>query len=66
MPMRIAHFALTVRDYDEAIAFYVGKLGFALLEDTDLGGEKRWVRVQPPGSAGCALLLARATTPDRS
>ena len=49
-----------VRDYDEAIAFFTGALGFALLEDTPLGGLKRWVRVAPPGG-GCALLLARAT-----
>ena len=46
---RIAQLALTVPDYDEAIAFYVDTLGFELLEDTDLGGGKRWVRVCPPG-----------------
>jgi catechol 2,3-dioxygenase-like lactoylglutathione lyase family enzyme len=56
----IAHIAIVVRDYDEAIAFYVGKLGFELVEDTPLGGEKRWVTVQPPGPAGTAVLLARA------
>lgn len=44
---RIADIALVVREYDEAIAFYVGVLGFSLLEDTDLGGGKRWVRVAP-------------------
>ena len=49
-----------VRDYDEAIAFFTGALGFALLEDTPLGGLKRWVRVAP-SCGGCALLLARAT-----
>ncbi|MBU1175193.1 MAG: VOC family protein [Alphaproteobacteria bacterium] len=51
---------LVVPDYDAAIAFYVDKLGFALLEDTELGNGKRWVRVAPPGSQ-TALLLARAT-----
>jgi catechol 2,3-dioxygenase-like lactoylglutathione lyase family enzyme len=51
--------AVLVGDYDEAIAFYVGKLGFALREDTPLTAEKRWVVVGPAdGSAG--LLLARA------
>ncbi|HEY0502594.1 MAG TPA: VOC family protein [Lysobacter sp.] len=55
----IAHVALVVRDYDEAIAFYRDALGFELLEDTDLGGGKRWVRVAPRG-AQSALLLARA------
>ncbi|WP_394822181.1 VOC family protein [Pendulispora albinea] len=59
MVQRLAHFAITVRDYDEALAFYVGKLGFEKLEDTDLGGGKRWVRVRPKGS-DAAILLARA------
>jgi len=57
----IAAFSLLVRDYDEAIAFYVGKLGFDLSEDTDMGGGKRWVRVTPHGGE-TSLLLARATT----
>lgn len=66
MPQRIALITLTVRDYDEAIAFYVGILGFTLLEDTDRGGGKRWVRVAPPGgSPGAAILLARAVTPEQ-
>lgn len=54
---------LLVRDYDAAIRWYVDVLGFALLEDTPLGGEKRWVRVGPRGSAAAAFLLARADTP---
>ncbi len=58
--MRLAHMALVVREYDEAIAFFVGKLGFELLEDTDLGNATSWVRVSPPGGNGAALLLARA------
>jgi predicted enzyme related to lactoylglutathione lyase len=60
MGWEIAHFAITVRDYDEALAFYVGTLGFELLEDTDLGGSKRWVRVRPAGARGAGILLARA------
>jgi catechol 2,3-dioxygenase-like lactoylglutathione lyase family enzyme len=55
---------LLVQDYDAAIAFFVGKLGFDLVEDSDLGGGKRWVRVVPPGSAA-GLLLARAVTPEQ-
>ena len=55
----IALVTLVVADYDEAIAFFVGKLGFSLLEDTPLEGGKRWVRVTPK-SGGTALLLARA------
>jgi catechol 2,3-dioxygenase-like lactoylglutathione lyase family enzyme len=43
MPQHISQFVVTVRDYDEALAFYVGKLGFEKLDDTDLGGGKRWV-----------------------
>lgn len=57
--MRLVHTALLVRDYDEAIDFYVRKAGFELVEDTDLGGGKRWVLVRPPGS-DAGLLLARA------
>jgi catechol 2,3-dioxygenase-like lactoylglutathione lyase family enzyme len=52
--------ALVVRAYDEALAFYVGKLGFELREDTRLDDEKRWVVVAPPGSTESGILLARA------
>lgn len=55
---------VVVREYDEAIAFYVDVVGFALIEDTDLGGGKRWVVVQPRGGQ-TGLLLARAATPDQ-
>ena len=58
---RLGAVSLLVRDYNEAIAFYVGKLGFALNEDTDMGGGKRWVRVTPKGGE-TSLLLAKATT----
>ncbi len=66
MPQNLALVTLTVRDYDEAIAFYVNTLGFTLAEDSDRGGGKRWVRVVPPGSNGCGLLLAKAVTPEQS
>jgi catechol 2,3-dioxygenase-like lactoylglutathione lyase family enzyme len=65
----IAHIALMVRDYDEAIAFYVGLLGFTLVEDSyQPEQDKRWVVVAPPGApAGSAsLLLARASTPEQA
>jgi catechol 2,3-dioxygenase-like lactoylglutathione lyase family enzyme len=62
----IAHISLLVRDYDEAIEFYVGTLGFRLLEDTPRPEEgKRWVVVAPPGSSGTSLLLARASSTDQ-
>ena len=51
-----------VADYDEALAFYIGKLGFTLVEDTPLSPDKRWVRVKPPGESATHLLLARAAT----
>jgi len=60
MKQSLAHFALVVREYDEAIAFYTEKLHFQLLEDTRLSETKRWVRIAPPGSAGTGILLARA------
>ena len=56
---RLALTTLLVHDYDDAIAFYVGKVGFDLVEDTDMGGGKRWVVVRPPGS-DAAILLAKA------
>ena len=56
---RIALVTLVVPDYDAAIAFYCGTLGFDVLEDTPLGADKRWVRVAPKGG-GAALLLAKA------
>jgi catechol 2,3-dioxygenase-like lactoylglutathione lyase family enzyme len=60
--MKLALTALLVRDYDEAIAFYCGALGFRLVEDSDLGGGKRWVVVG--GDGGGALLLAKANKPE--
>jgi catechol 2,3-dioxygenase-like lactoylglutathione lyase family enzyme len=63
----IATIALVVRDYDEALAFYVGTLGFTLIEDTYISAQdKRWVTVAPPGSTGPLLLLARAVGEEQS
>ncbi|UDN21950.1 VOC family protein [Aeromonas veronii] len=65
----IGALTLLVADYDEAIAFFTERLGFALLEDTRLDEPgkpgKRWVRVAPAGSSGSSLLLARAATPEQ-
>ncbi|MGX8908471.1 VOC family protein [Streptomyces netropsis] len=54
---------LVVRDYDEAIAFYVDAVGFELVEDTRIDDQKRWVVVRPPGARETGLLLARAAGP---
>ena len=64
----LAHIALVVRDYDEALAFYIGKLGFELVEDSHQPEQdKRWVTIRPPGASGDAatILLARAATPEQ-
>ncbi len=60
MKQHLAHIALLVYDYDEAIRFFTGNLDFKLLEDTELSPGKRWVLVAPPGSQECSLLLAKA------
>ncbi len=67
MPQSIVHVALVVRDYDEALAFYVGKLGFHVLEDEHQPEQgKRWVVIAPPGAtSGTSLLLARASKPEQ-
>ena len=62
MTQHLANIALVVGDYDEAITWYTQVLGFTLLQDSDLGDGKRWVRVAPPGARGTALLLAQAHT----
>lgn len=59
---QIGNIALVVENYDDAIEFYTQKLQFTLVEDTDLGGGKRWVQVAPPNSNGTNLLLAQAST----
>jgi catechol 2,3-dioxygenase-like lactoylglutathione lyase family enzyme len=58
--MRLAYVALLVRDYDEAIAWFTGVLGWVLLEDTPREPGKRWVRVAPSPDSANGLLLARA------
>lgn len=65
MKQQLAHIALVVRDYDEAIEFFTRKLHFRLTEDTILSDTKRWVMVTPPGSGGCSLLLAKAATEEQ-
>ncbi|UYY57361.1 VOC family protein [Sphingomonas sp. S2-65] len=65
---QLAHITLIVRDYDEALAFYVGKLGFTPIEDTLVPEQgKRWVTIRPPHAPENAttLLLARAATPEQ-
>lgn len=62
----LALVSLVVRDYDEALAFYVGTLGFRLVEDTVQPEQhKRWVVVAPPGPGSSHILLARASTPEQ-
>jgi catechol 2,3-dioxygenase-like lactoylglutathione lyase family enzyme len=65
MKQSIAHIALVVKDYDEAISFYTEKLNFTLVEDTVLTDVKRWVIVSPKGSTGCNLLLAKAANAEQ-
>lgn len=68
MTQSLRALTVVVRDYDEAITFYVGTLGFDLLEDTRLDPTKRWVRVGPrgkTGGSGTSILLARAATPQQ-
>ena len=66
MRQSIALVSLVVREYDEAIAFFVGKLGFDLVEDSYVAAQdKRWVVVSPPGAGSGRLLLARASNPEQ-
>ncbi len=66
MNQQIAHIALVVKNYDEAIAFYTNKLHFTLIEDTILSETKRWVMVKPQGEGQCCLLLAQAATEEQA
>ncbi len=63
---RISNIALVVEDYDDAIAFYTEKLNFQLIDDTDLGGGKRWVQISPPNANGTNILLAKASNEQQS
>ena len=65
MKKYIGAISLLVRDYDEAVSFYVDKLGFRLLEDSDLGAGKRWILIAPQDSAETCLLLAKASSPEQ-
>ncbi len=65
MKQHITHFAVVVKDYDEAIVFYTQKLHFNLIEDTILSETKRWVLVAPQGSTECAILLAKAANDEQ-
>lgn len=66
MKQKIAHVALVVEDYDDAVAFYTKKLHFTLIEDTPLSETKRWVLVAPPGATECCLLLAKAASEEQA
>ena len=65
MNQRLAHIAIVVNDYDEAIKFYTEKLHFDLIEDTQLSETKRWVLVKPKGKGECCLLLAKAANEEQ-
>ena len=65
MNQRLAHIAIVVNDYDEAIKFYTEKLHFDLIEDSQLSETKRWVLVRPKGGDSCCLLLAKAANEDQ-
>ena len=62
---QIGSVTIVVENYDDAIEFYTQKLQFTLVEDTDLGGGKRWVQVSPPNSNGTNLLLAQASSDEQ-
>jgi len=66
MNQKLAHIALVVNDYDEAIQFYTETLNFRLIEDTKLSETKRWVMVAPPGTGECCLLLAKAANDEQA
>ena len=66
MSQTIGYVALVVRDYDEALDYFIRVLGFELIEDPPLENDKRWVLVAPRNSQGTFLLLARAVTPQQS
>jgi catechol 2,3-dioxygenase-like lactoylglutathione lyase family enzyme len=65
MNQKLAHIALVVEDYDNAIKFYTEKLNFTLVEDSKLSETKRWVLVAPKGTGDCKLLLAQAANKEQ-
>lgn len=66
MITNLVHVPLLVRDYDEAKAFYCGKLGFLVSEDTTMPNGKRWIRLRTPGGGGSEILLSRAVDDKQS
>jgi catechol 2,3-dioxygenase-like lactoylglutathione lyase family enzyme len=66
MMQTIASVTLVVRDYDEALGFFTGSLGFNVIADTPLAEGKRWILVAPPNSHGTSLLLAQASTEEQA
>jgi catechol 2,3-dioxygenase-like lactoylglutathione lyase family enzyme len=65
MEQSIAQIALVVKDYDEALSFYIDKLRFRLVEDVVMSETKRWVVIAPQGNGACKLLLAKAATEEQ-
>jgi catechol 2,3-dioxygenase-like lactoylglutathione lyase family enzyme len=65
LKQELAHIALVVTDYDDAIKYYTQQLNFTLIEDTIFSETKRWVLIAPPGSIGCQLLLAKAANDEQ-
>ena len=65
MRQHVGCVSLLVRDYDEAISYFTGLLGFRLVEDTNLGHGKRWVLIAPSGSLETRILLAKAATAEQ-
>lgn len=65
MKQYIAHVALLVKDYEEALDFYTQKLNFQVLEDKPLSATKRWLLIAPSGAKECGILLAKASTPEQ-
>ncbi len=65
MHQSLAHIALVVNDYDEAINFYTQSLHFTLVEDKVMSATKRWVMIAPPGSTGSTILLAKAANEEQ-
>jgi len=65
MHQSLAHIAIVVNDYDEAINYYTQTLHFTLVEDKVMSPTKRWVMVAPPGSTGTSILLAKAANEEQ-
>lgn len=66
MRQALATVSLLVPSYDAGLRFYVDVLGFRIVEDTPMGGGKRWVTVAPPGHGGARLLLAEPSTAEQT